>query len=91
VSGQDQQDLIALGRAIREIRQERGVRAEDLAAATGIDGSRLHGLESGRLNPRYELLLALAAGLGVPASAFMLRAERLVAQDRASEQTSRHD
>jgi transcriptional regulator with XRE-family HTH domain len=80
-----------LGRAIQEIRRERGVGAENLAAATGVDRRRLHELESGRLNPRYELLLALAEGLGVPASAFVIRAEQLAARDRASGEPSGHD
>jgi transcriptional regulator with XRE-family HTH domain len=91
VGRQDQQDLVVLGRAIQAIRRERGVGAESLAAVTGVDRRRLHELESGRLNPRYELLLALAEGLGVPASAFVLRAERLAEQDRAARETNGHD
>jgi transcriptional regulator with XRE-family HTH domain len=81
VGRQDQQDLVVLGRAIREIRRERGVGAESLAAVAGVDRRRLQELESGRLNPRYELLLALAEGLGVPASAFVIRAEQLAEQE----------
>jgi hypothetical protein len=36
-------------------------------------------LEAGQLDPTYELLLALADGLDVRVSAFVIRAEALVA------------
>jgi transcriptional regulator with XRE-family HTH domain len=91
VGRQDQHDLAMLGRAIQEIRREQGVGAESLADATGIDRRRLHELECGRLNPRYELLLALAEVLGVAASAFVIRAEQLAEQGRASGETSGRD
>jgi hypothetical protein len=42
--------------------------------------ARIAELEAGRLDADYDLLLALAEGLGVRASAFFLRAEELGAR-----------
>jgi transcriptional regulator with XRE-family HTH domain len=81
MSQQGQQDLLVLGRAVAEIREERGVAAERLAAVTGVALARIQALESGHLDPSYELLLELAEGLGVRASAFVIRAEALAAGD----------
>ena len=81
----DQQKLNALGRAISQIRHERGMHMEELATASGVGRVSIHMLETGRLDPRYELLLALADGLGVRPSAFVIRAEELAARDRGSE------
>jgi transcriptional regulator with XRE-family HTH domain len=67
---------IALARAIRELREERGTDAGDLAAAAGIDPGDLEAIEAGRVDPPYELLGALADGLGVSLSAIVTSAER---------------
>jgi transcriptional regulator with XRE-family HTH domain len=75
----EQQQLLALGRALRQIRGERGMDVAQLAAAAGVDLRRIAALEAGRLNPAYELLLALAEVLGVPASELVVRAEALSA------------
>ena len=74
-------DLVALGRAIGEIRRERGMAMEQLADAAGVDLRRLVALERGRVNPGYGLLLALADGLGVRPSLFIARAEALSGED----------
>jgi DNA-binding XRE family transcriptional regulator len=83
VKQREQQDLLVLGRAIREIRQERGMAVEQLAQVSGVVRARIQALELGQLNPRYELLLALAEGLGVRPSAFVIRAEELAVRDQA--------
>ncbi len=79
---QQRDDLLALGRAVAEIRRERGVGLEELAATAGVDPRRIAALEAGRVNPGYGLLLALADGLGVRASTFVTRAEALAAENR---------
>lgn len=79
MSKPEQQDLLLLGRAIGETRRQRGMSVEQLAAASDIDPRRIQALEAGRVNPGYELLLALAEGLGVRPSAFVIRAEALAA------------
>jgi transcriptional regulator with XRE-family HTH domain len=81
VSQREQQHLLALGLALGQIREEHGVSADQLAAATGVELARVRALEDGRLDPAYELLLALADGLGVRPSAFVIRAEALAVDD----------
>jgi transcriptional regulator with XRE-family HTH domain len=79
---QEKQDLRLLGQAIGQIRAERGMSTTDLAAATGISHTLILAIERGRLDPSYERLLALADGLGVRPSAFVIRAEELKTHDR---------
>ena len=81
----EQPNLTLLGRAIAKIRQERGLGVGELAATTGIEHARIQELEAGRLDPDYELLVALAEGLGVRPSALVIRAEALLAEDRGAE------
>ena len=82
-SKQDQQHLHVLGQAIAQIRAEQGMSMSDLAAATGIDHTLIQALERGRLNPSYERMLALADGLGVRPSSFVIRAEELKTHEQA--------
>lgn len=49
----------------------------DLAVATGMTRDRIDALESGRLDPTYELMLALGEGLGTQPSALVTLAEQL--------------
>lgn len=70
----------ALGRAIRETRVGRGIGVAQLASAAGVDLRGIAALEAGRVDPSYELLLALGDGLGVPVSVFVIRAEELLAE-----------
>lgn len=51
--------------------------APELATAGDIPTRRLQALEAGRLDPAYELLLALADALGVQPSALIIRAEEI--------------
>lgn len=73
----DAQSLRLLGRAIRELREQRGLSIEALAAATGLHFTYVLGLERGRKNPSYHQLLRLADGLGVQPIALLLRIEEL--------------
>jgi ribosome-binding protein aMBF1 (putative translation factor) len=73
--------LIALGQTIRQLRVERDMSAEQLAGAAGLKQTRLEAIEAGRLDLRYEVLLALAGGLGVQSGELVTRAEA-VARDR---------
>jgi transcriptional regulator with XRE-family HTH domain len=75
---QIEQELLLLGRAIREIREQHGIAIGELAAGTGVDRARIEALEEARLDPDYELLLRLAEGIGVRVSTFVVRAEELV-------------
>lgn len=57
--------LAALGRAVRQMREERNMSAATLAAAAGIDHEHLDATEAGLLDPGYDVLRALAGGLGI--------------------------
>lgn len=70
-------DLLVLGRAIRRMRERQGMSADELAGATGMNRQRIDALETGHLDPTYELLLALADGIGIQPSALVTLAEQL--------------
>ncbi len=76
-SGHQDADLLVLGQAIRRMREQRDMSAGELADASTIDRERIDALETGRLDPTYELLLAVAEGLGTQPSALVTLAERL--------------
>jgi transcriptional regulator with XRE-family HTH domain len=68
---------VALGQAIREVRERQGQSVRELAAASGRSERTITRIEAGERESDYELLLALADGLGVRASVFVLRMEEL--------------
>jgi transcriptional regulator with XRE-family HTH domain len=59
------------------MREQRDMSADDLADATGMHRRRIDALEAGRVDPTYELLLALADGLGIQPSELVILAEQL--------------
>jgi transcriptional regulator with XRE-family HTH domain len=75
--------LILLGRAIREVREQHGLSADDLAGAAGVAPARIAALESGQLDPDFELLPALAYSMGIAPTVFVARAEELASRDAA--------
>ncbi len=70
-----------LARALRELREQRGMTQVELAAATGVTDARVRALEAGRLDPDYALLLALARALGVPLLELVARVEELARRE----------
>jgi transcriptional regulator with XRE-family HTH domain len=74
-SEQREQGLVILGQAIRWMRDQHGLSASELAAAAHVELQRVAALEAGRLDPTYDLLLALARALGVQPSALIACAE----------------
>jgi DNA-binding XRE family transcriptional regulator len=50
-SEEDRKLLLALGRAIRQLREERGMTAAELACASGIRRQELEAIEAGRPRP----------------------------------------
>ncbi len=82
---QQQRDLLLLGRAIREVREQHGLGAHDMAAAAGVDPARVAALEDGRLDPDFELLVKLAKRMGIHPAAFALRARELGDRDAGSQ------
>jgi transcriptional regulator with XRE-family HTH domain len=74
-------DLTLLGKAVRQLREERRLGQGELAAAAGVGERRIQALEAGHLDPDYMLLLALAKALGVRAGALVIRAEELAGRE----------
>jgi transcriptional regulator with XRE-family HTH domain len=70
----EQAELIRLGATFRQVREREGISVADLTARTGINARRISNLEAGRLDPTYDVLIALADGMGV-------RVSELVPQD----------
>jgi transcriptional regulator with XRE-family HTH domain len=68
-------DAAALGRAVRLIRDERGISQVQLAATTGFTQSWISHVERGSRNPSWSNVVRLAEGLGVSAAELVARAE----------------
>jgi XRE family transcriptional regulator, regulator of sulfur utilization len=66
---------VALGRAVRAIRQERGISQVQLAEATGFIQSWISHVERGTRNPTWQNVARLAEGLGVGVGDLAARAE----------------
>jgi transcriptional regulator with XRE-family HTH domain len=81
---EQQQNLVILGQAIRQVRERQDVTATELAAATGVEREQIDALEAGQLDPTYELLLVLARGLGIRPSVFIVCAEDMRTRRRPS-------
>jgi XRE family transcriptional regulator, regulator of sulfur utilization len=67
----------AFGRAIRELREERGIAQEAFALGCDIDRSHYSGMERGERNPSLSMIFKIAAALDVPASEILARAEAI--------------
>jgi transcriptional regulator with XRE-family HTH domain len=72
----------AFGRAIRELREERGISQETFALQCGIDRSHYGGMERGERNPSLSTVLKIATTLDVPASEVLARAEAIQSRRR---------
>jgi len=64
-------ELLRLGEAFRQVREQQRLSVAELAAKTGITGQQISDLETGRLDPTLDVLVALASGMGVRVSALM--------------------
>lgn len=77
-------ELLALGRAVRAIRDEKKISQVQLAEVTGFMQSWVSQVENGRRNPSWSNAVRLAEGLGVSLAELAARAEAEVVDDRAS-------
>ena len=59
------------------MREQRGMSADAVAEASGVGRERLDTLETGQLDPTYEMLVEIADGLGAQPSELVILAERL--------------
>lgn len=66
-----------LGRALREIREERGLSQEDVAHRADLHPTWLSHLESGRNNPAWGTVRRVCRALDVSLAELAARAERL--------------
>ena len=64
-------ELVALGSAIRKLRQERGFSQEAFANEIGLDRSYVGGIERGEHNLAIMNLTRLATALGLTPSALL--------------------
>lgn len=71
----------ALGRAIRQLRDERGLKQKELAQAADVNGTAISHLEHGRVNPSWGTVKRIAAALGVTVSELAARAEQIADAD----------
>jgi DNA-binding XRE family transcriptional regulator len=85
---QQQQDLLALGQAVRELRVQSHRSVRNLATVCKVSAKSLAELEDGRLDPELELIAAIARGIGVRPSEIYVRADELAAR-AASKQPRR--
>ena len=65
----------ALGAAVRAKRLERGLSQVALGTRTGMHPAYIRGVERGARNARWDVLVALAAGLDVALSELVADAE----------------
>lgn len=85
-SEQRKHDLAILGQALRMMREQRDLSRSELSVSSGVSQQSIAMVEDGRLDPTYELLLALSRGMRVQPSALILCTEDIrarAARDRA--------
>lgn len=87
---EEKRALVALGRTVRQVREERGMASSHLAVTAGIDVDLIAAIERGEHDPHYDVLIALADGLDITTAALFNRADTLsggaVSPDRLADQ-----
>ena len=68
---------VALGDALREIRNERGISQEELAYRAGLHRNYVGACERGEINLSFRVLLQFSAGLAVSLSEIVARYEHI--------------
>jgi transcriptional regulator with XRE-family HTH domain len=54
-----------LGRAVKQVRIQRGLTQEQVSAASGLHPTYISDIERGARNPSWEAITRLAGGIGV--------------------------
>ena len=67
----------ALGRAIRQLRDARGLTQKELADAADVNATAISHIERGRTNPAWGTVKRIAAALDVRVSEVAARSEQL--------------
>lgn len=69
--------LIALGRAVNELRKEKGLTQEELAEEVDLHESYISFIESGQRNPTWGTIRGISRGLGVSLGELMRKVEEI--------------
>jgi DNA-binding XRE family transcriptional regulator len=72
-SGRAQSPAVDLGRTARRLRESQNLTLADVAARADISSAMLSRLETGRVSPSLETIVALSQALGVTTSTLMQR------------------
>ena len=70
-----QPELVAFGRALRVIREAKGLSQEGLADLAGLHRTYIGGIERGERNLSLRNLFAVGRGLGISVSALLQTSE----------------
>ncbi len=88
-----EQQLVAFGQAVRDLRERRGLRVDDLSKASRLprgrkmSARRIGRIEAGEVDPHFDELIALADALGVTLGTLVGEAERLVREPEDRQRT----
>ena len=74
-------ELIHFGQKIRQVREREGISVAQLAVRTDIDAQKINALEAGRFDPPFDVMIAVADGIGV-------RLSTLIPDDGAKRQAT---
>jgi transcriptional regulator with XRE-family HTH domain len=78
-----EQELAAFGQAVRELREQRGMKLDDLSSASKLprgrkmSSRRIGRIEAGEVDPHYDEMIALADALDVTPGTLVVYAEEL--------------
>jgi transcriptional regulator with XRE-family HTH domain len=64
-------ELTRFGQSIRQVREREGISVAELATRAGVDAQQIKALEAGRFDPPFDMMIALADGIGVRLSALI--------------------
>jgi transcriptional regulator with XRE-family HTH domain len=73
----DYNSHLDFGKALKRLRKERNLSQEKLAGLSGLDRSYISILERNLKLPSLYTILALASGLGIKASEFIMEMEKI--------------
>jgi transcriptional regulator with XRE-family HTH domain len=74
---EEDETLIALGQAIKELRKEKELTQEELAQRADLHESYISVIEGGQRNPTWATLRSISRGLGLSLFELIQRAEQL--------------
>jgi transcriptional regulator with XRE-family HTH domain len=74
-------ELIRFGQKIRQVREREGISVAERAVRTDIEAQKINALEAGRFDPPFDVMIAVADGIGV-------RLSTLISDDGAKRQAT---